>query len=798
VPLRRTNPKKGLHEEGNFVEISWDEALDEITEKLKKIRAEDKRKLMTTDSPSPSSCMKHNFMAPFWAAYGRGSRMTGGAALHCGNAAHHVTGQYYASWDAGADWTYCNYAIFFGASQGFGSGHAGAMNIRMAAAARERGMKFVVFDPMCNNTGDKATEWIPIIPGTDGAVILAMINTMLNDLGIYDAKHIKYKTNGPYLIGPDGLYVRDKESGKPLVWDSEEVMAKVFNDPTIKDFALFGDYEAEGIKCQPSFQMIKEHVKEYTAEMASEVSTIPAKTIRRIAKEFAEAAQIGSTIVLDGVELPLRPVSAAMFRGGQGHTNGMHQVYAVHILNCIVGAMDVPGGTVALCPSRVFGDPNTGRPRVEPFANPDGFLTPALWSGGALRKPEDWEPPQEPKLPVENIGLGSLFTQGMSSCFSNSKDRYELWDKLGVDYKVEMLWAWGSNSVMGQGNPETSAEALAEIPFVVTYDIFPTELAEGFADIVLPGCSKLEHATSCADAYDFYFNQPIASEDFAIHITQPVVEPQYKRRFIIDVLFELADRLDLRDQYNAGINKRFDLDAEHEIKPGERLNMEQISDRVLRNNHGEDHGMEWFKEHGFIRWKKKPEEAYWRWFLDVRVPIYLHDLALYGPKIKELAEGAGVHAEWEQYTGLLSWFPTPPHKVSSEYDLYCYSYRDTLHLGGQTMENPWLDEASRIGPFTYNIVVNKETAESKGLRDGDVIWIESNYGRKVKGPIKTTASVHPQCIGIAATAGHWVKGQPIAYGKGIHFNELMELDLEHSDPVSLSIETSAKVKIYKA
>ncbi len=798
VPLKRTNPNKGLYEEGNWVEITWDEALDEIAERMLKIRNDDPRKLARADSPSPNAVMKHNFFAPFMAAYGRTTRINAGAAIHCGNAAHHVTGQYYASWDAGPDWKYTKYVMFFGASQGFGSGHASTINMRMAADARERGIKFVVFDPMCNNTGDKATEWVPVLPGSDGAVVLAMINVILNELDIYDVKHLKYKTNGPYLIGPDGLYVRHKESGKPLVWDAPDNEAKEFNDPTIIDYALLGDYEVNGVKCQPAFQLIREHVKQYTPEYAQSVSTVPAGTIRRIAREFAEAAQIGSTIIIDGVELPHRPASAAIFRGGQGHTNGMHQVYSVHILNCIVGAMDVPGGTMALGPSYVLGDPNTGRPHIQPFANPDGFLTPALWSSLVARKPENWRPGRKPHLPVENMTLSSLFTQGMSSCFATSRDRHELGEKLGIDYKIEMLFSWANNSVMGQGNPETHAEALMEIPFVVAYELFPTEFSEGFADIVLPGCSKLEHPTSCADSYDFYFNQPISNDDYSVHITQPVIAPQYKRRFLVDVLFELADRLGFRDEFNANINFKFDLDEKHAIKPGEKLNLEQISDRVFRNNHGEDHGIEWFKEHGFIRWKKRPEEAYWRWFLDVRVPIYLHDLALYGPKIQSLAEGAGVHADWEQYTGLVSWFPTPSHKVSGEYDLFCYSYRDTLHTGGQTMENPWLDEASRLSHYTYNIVINTDTARAKRLEEGDIIWVESNHGRRTKGPITLTEAVHPQCIGIAATAGHWVKGQPIAYGKGVYFNELMELDLEHCDPVSLSIETSAKVKIYKA
>ena len=55
------------------------------------------------------------------------------------------------------------------------------------AEAMERGMKLVVFDPMCNYSAAKATEWIPIVPGTDGAVLLAMANVMLNELGIWDA-----------------------------------------------------------------------------------------------------------------------------------------------------------------------------------------------------------------------------------------------------------------------------------------------------------------------------------------------------------------------------------------------------------------------------------------------------------------------------------------------------------------------------------------------------------------------------------------------------------------------------------
>ena len=66
-------------------------------------------------------------------------------------------------------------------------------------------MKQVVFDPICNFVGAKSTRWVPIIPGTDIAVILAMINIILNELNIWDDVFIKTKTNGPYLIGPTNI-----------------------------------------------------------------------------------------------------------------------------------------------------------------------------------------------------------------------------------------------------------------------------------------------------------------------------------------------------------------------------------------------------------------------------------------------------------------------------------------------------------------------------------------------------------------------------------------------------------------
>ncbi|NIQ91794.1 MAG: hypothetical protein GWN46_23915, partial [Gammaproteobacteria bacterium] len=145
--------------------------------------------------------------------------------------------------------------------------------------------------------------------GTDGALALGLVNSLLNEHGIYDAEYLMYKTNAPYLIRPsDGRYMRDRETNKPLVWDLVDKCPKVHNDPSVTrveyedeahDVALLGSYEVDGVQCRPAFELLKEHVKKYTPEYVEEVTYVPAATVSRIAKEFGEAAEIGSTVTIE-------------------------------------------------------------------------------------------------------------------------------------------------------------------------------------------------------------------------------------------------------------------------------------------------------------------------------------------------------------------------------------------------------------------------------------------------------------------------------------------------------------------
>lgn len=802
VPLKRTNPEKGLFVDPKWKEVSWDEALDEIAVKLKKVISEDPKKLLTQSTTARPSNMAAN-MNIFRVLLGGPTNYFGGGGLHCGHGAHPAAGMQHGSWSIVPDFTYCNYAMYFGANKGSGSGHSAMMTARLAAEARARGMKFVVFDPMCNLAGGKATEWIPVIPGTDGAIALAMCNIIANELGILDKIFLKSKTGAPYLVSLDGRYMRDKETGKPLVWDVKEGKAVTYDYrdiPTYEaaceiDYALEGDYQVNGINCSPAFQLLKEHLKQYTPEFVSDISKVPAPIIRRIAAEFAEAARVGSTITIENHKLPFRPASAVLFRGGQGHENSYHTCFAVSLLNMLVGSADVPGGTLGW-PARCLGFPNTGKLATSPFMGKDGFLQIERFAAAsaAIKRKGPWPEPL-PEFRGE-LGLLDIFPISHVPFVISSSDQEEIWQKIGCEKRIEMLISWGCNTVLSVASPEILAEALKKIPFIVVSELFSTELAEGFADILLPDTCYLEMA-AWAEGSGMGFNYPFGMEDWNWHIIQPVVKPKHGRReFFREVIPELVDRMGMTREHNSLINKMYELDDQYKLKPDEKVSSVELSDRALKNLFGEERGWEWFRKNSPLTWPKKVEEAYWRYFVDCRAHVYLEHLIDMGERVKEITQKVGLEINLDQYTPLISWFPSSIHKVNDpEYDLYCFSYRDILHTGSHTMEQPWLDEMSQMNPYTYNIAINADYAWHRGLKEGDLVELESVAGRKVRGNIKVMEGMQKQAVSIAACAGHWAKGMPIAKGKGINFDTLMEIDLKHVDPICLNLETAVRVKI---
>ncbi len=786
VPLKRTNPQKGLNVDPGWVEITWEEALDTVAARLAKIRREDPRKLLLTGTVTTQDEVP--FAKIFAMTFGTPNGWNSGAGNHCGTAEHLFGALLHASWSKLPDPDHCRYLLNFGTGAGFGSYYCVTGMAQRMGEARVRGMKHVSIDPFLSPSAEKADEWIPIRPGTDGALALAILDVLLNELSVYDSDYLKHHTNAPYLIGDDGLYIRDAKQQLPLIWDPVDANEKVFNDPSIKDFALQGEFRVNGSTARPAFTILREHLKSFTPEWAEQITTVSTATIRRIAKEFGQEARIGSTIMLEGKVLPYRPVAVMYFKGAQGHKNALLTCMALELLTEVVGASNVPGGLLGMN-SCSLGYPETGRLKWTPKADRDGLMVTGHWPN-----------PSPPYPPREVKGAETIDLRGMIPTCPGSSGALPVVmanpEQFKVPYKIEMNLHVGSNYPMTFANPKAIEEAFRNV-FQVSFALFLDE-STYLSDIVLPAASYLERLSHTADWMSS--NSPVG--EWCYHVRQPVVDRVGKRRSACEVLLELVERLEMRDEFYSFVNLLFELKAPYSLDAKSHYSWEEIVDRRYKSLFGEERGLEWFKEHGLIKWPKKVEEVYWKPFSSARIPVYFEWFKPLGEKVKGMAQKLEIELDTSAFQPLPEWRPCRSYQGdSSDHSLYAIYYKFPMQTFSGTYDNPWLDEVCQIDRFAYGVAINTETARQKGIQEGDWIDIQSmSTGNTVHGRAALTEGIHPEVIAIGGCGGHWSKYLSIASqeGKGICFEWLMPVGLDNVDIPSLTQDQCVRVGVAKS
>jgi len=784
APMKRTNPIKDLDVDPGWVEITWEEAFETIAEKLSDIRATDPRKFAVKFG---FSSQIHESRNPVITAASFGTPnhiMTAGplCTVHYSPQLHH--GSYVDKIDLG----YCNYLITMGRTVGGNFMMANGPG-RALTEALDRGMKMVVIDPRCSPEASKG-EWVPIRPATDLAFALSMLHVILHELDRYDVDAAKLRTNAPYLIGEDLDYVRHPESNKPLIWDVVENVAREFDDPAIREFALAGSYDYEGQTVRPALDLIKEHVAQYTPEWAADITTIPADTIRRITSEFVEAACIGSTIDIDGVKLPYRPVCISAERGSVNHLQGRNFHFITGVINALMGASDVPG---AMC--GVF----EGKDILK--AGPDGTLE----AGGQLRH---YHYGHEFTFPPNSIELKEFFPVALGQPQVMARAVLDP-EKYYINYNIEAIMVHGTNAIMHNANFEEVVASYQKIPFAfsVAYHFDePTMLC----DIVLPEASNLERF----QVYYAHDIQAAASDTINLHAINykyPVVNPVYDSMQVEDISIEIADRVGFL--YGpGGLNFMWNIIAgipeSHHLDLSTRYTYSEICDRRLRGMFGEDKGAEYFKEHGFISWQiPLPENYNYHNNPETRIEVYARSLQNVGRRLKADIEAAEATIPgWDDeeyffyYKSLPEWKDTFLFTAPDEYDLFVVNWKISprnIGIGGQD-DNPWLREVVEEWEHGgLGVHMNPDTARKHGLKDGDRIRIESQHGGEVEGTLFTSKLLHPEVIGVPGQGGHHSKQMHPAARRGVHYNRLISSSEGHYCPSSGGIDITARVKVSK-
>ncbi len=223
-PMKRTNPVKGVGVDAGWVRITWDEALDLATAKLKEtIEKNGRDSVMILGLASP------DVWARFQNCIGTSNRFDHWDECFLANRV--VSANVIGGFVWGHDFANANYIVTFGWDV---VGKAKVVWARAVTDAKKKGAKIVSFNPYkAAGTSVVADEAISIRPGSDLAVVNAMIHVILAE-NLYDKAFVEGLTNFP-------------------------------------------QYETE----------IRAHFAPYTPEWAEALSDVPAETITRIAREFA-------------------------------------------------------------------------------------------------------------------------------------------------------------------------------------------------------------------------------------------------------------------------------------------------------------------------------------------------------------------------------------------------------------------------------------------------------------------------------------------------------------------------------
>ena len=338
VSLKRTKPKKGTDDDPGWVTIKTDDAVAEIISVLKTFKPEEilmaspgdpytnklARSLGTTRSDQRTECFGTHYYINCLTITNPPNKYYSSTYTP----SHHI---------AGYDYDKAKYQVWFGFDSITKGGKAGVLN--HFAESKRNGCKIIMFNPLRTPVADAfATKQYAIKPGTDLAVALAMINTIIAGKK-YNASFLKAYSDAPALVDLDAKKVLKSGEDVMMAWCTQHRKAEPIDTchaPALEGGPFKLAMDGKEVQAKPVLQLLKESTKTYTPTWASEISDVPAASIAKTAQEFAAAAPYAF--------VPTYKRDAA----GPNYANSWRLRHAISILNTLTGSIDHEGGVILL------------------------------------------------------------------------------------------------------------------------------------------------------------------------------------------------------------------------------------------------------------------------------------------------------------------------------------------------------------------------------------------------------------------------------------------------------------------
>ncbi|RMF71981.1 MAG: hypothetical protein D6738_12615 [Acidobacteria bacterium] len=664
-----------------------------------------------------------------------------------------------------------------------------------------RGGKMVTVDPVLSNTAARSHRWVPIKPGTDAAFALGMARWMI-DTDSYDRNFLtntaanvngeKTYSDACFLVDEaTGAFVRDG-SGEPMVWSGGQAWP-AGSAPGSKGELDPGTVTVNGVQARTVWSRLVERVREKTLDEYAAICGVDVQMIIDTAREFAAAG---------------KKAVANPYRGPVKHTNGVYNLFAIHLLNILVGNFDWKGGNSK--GGSHFSETGGKAPGQVAIKTVVGGLSPSGVPVTRFGKHYETDAPNlfaRDGYPAKRPWFPFNTRWNYQEILPSIKDGYPYQVEAVILYWNDMLYS--TPAARAEGERILADES--KIKLLVAFDILIGETSK-WADYILPDTTWLErwstpHVSPAILTKTSGFRQPLVGS-----IIEETIDGK-PRKFYVSPLSQgnVARDYWLGTEEATGPQLMEDI----MIALGARLGIPGVGAGAFDLS-GAAPNYDW----------RSGLYSAWDWYLNI-----LNNLSVEtGVPVDEIIAKGGVFAPVNgdpsdpsaSYDGdyikskfaklihmyieplattrdsMTGEFYDPLPKVEPVrdaldrpiveppgFDLHAITYRYVYHAQARTIANPWLQ-----GLRPENAIeMNAGDGRARGLRSGDLVRIEGPNGAFAVGRVRLTEGMRPGVVGIPHSYGHWemgsngnhtIDGQPVphdpARGRGVVLNPLLMLD----------------------
>ncbi|MDR1184953.1 MAG: molybdopterin-dependent oxidoreductase [Coriobacteriales bacterium] len=747
-PMRRTNTKKGRGEAPGFVPISWDEALNEIADKLLDLRNNGEAHKLAV-AKGRSTGIADVFHKALPEIYGTPNRFSHGSI--CAEAEklpNYVMAGYWDYHDY--DLLHAKYFIMWGTDPV--SSNRQIANVISAFGAMRENATIVVVDPRLSATAAKADKWLPVIPGTDGALASAIAHVILRE-GLWNKEFV-----GGFKDG-----INYFAQGVPLDESLWQQYGKYRDEYMVYPGGLSSsdEYWFDELKTHGVCRWWNLELYDKTPEWAAEITGIDAAEIEEIARGFATQKNKAISWISPGVCMTAR---------------GCYSGMACFALNGLVGSYETEGGVLR---SASIGTGNL----ADMYAYKDSKAR------SGLKKAKADQRGFYEFMSIENHEVG------------HNQNTNRIADAILEDkpYGIKMMISYWNNWVYSCTGSQRWEEALTKLPYLVHITTNPSEMSQ-FADIVLPAKHHM------FEAWGFVKNKQ--NMYGYLSIEQPCVETLFDaRNEETEIAWALAEKLkekgwnNLYDYYSiechdpyggnrptnaeefeVAVVKRFTQPAWDPSAPAGGDDLKKWSDFVKNGVWNSDRLT--YKKH----WSDfGTKTGKFEFYSETLKDILLKHADTYKTSVNELMEAMNYQAR----DGLcfVPHYEEPVrHGDEIEYPFIFSEHRSRLNREGRSANTTWYQEFKDSDPgddaWSDVLKINPSDMRALGMEDGDQISVSSPSG-SIEVIAKAWEGTRPGVVIKCYGQGHWAYGRVAAsdYAKakprGANNNEILPAEWEH-------------------